>query len=448
MKPEPVFPRPCVSKINLAISIAFLFFCRPLFALDLVDGPLGIWLQAEAVPELTKLLNHHPRLKGEQIKIVSLVDGRPVTPGNVLSGQIRQQLTQDLIDGADVRIPYTDKVACRSVETRNLLGIEVRRSGGQRYRVSLAMLDAEEGIWINGTSQHWTGRLTENQKRNLGKNILKPDWDIYSVDQTSEIGEALLSQLECQLPIDAPIYFVPGNDAREREILRKVRQGLLNRTLTSLDREAAGSIINLTLPPDQASGIAALDLLTGQGSRGIRLAEVTLSNSRRGVFAERRPATGRITRQPEPADLISDIQIESKRNKCHGEGPECVDIKFRVHQSAYIMPFFTRNGYAVPLNCKLESRQRPGVVEYGLKVPRGTESDRPSLGFYVLAVENRSDALALQSQLAAGAKRCEKHPRGSAKWIVSMRNTLENMSQPVSWESLHFIRTSNDINVM
>ena len=439
MKPE----------ISLAISFALLLFCRPLLALDLIDGQLGIWLQDEAVPELTDLLNHHPRLKGEQIKIVSMVDGHPVAPGNVLSDQIRQQLTQDLIDGADVRIPYTDKVACRSVETRNLLGIEVRRSGGQRYRVSLAMLDAEEGIWINGTSQHWSGRLTEDQKRNLGKIVLKRKWDIYSVDQTSEIGEALLSQLECQLPIQAPIYFVPGNDAREREILRKVRQGLLNRTLTSLNRDEAGSVISLTLPQqDQVSGIAALDLLTGQDGPGVRLAEVTLSNPRRGDSVERRHAASGITRQPKPDELISDIQIESKRNKCRGEGPACIDIKFRVHQPAYVIPFYTRNGHAVPLNCKLEPRQRPGFVEYGLKVPGGAGDDRPSLGFYVLAVENRSDALALQSKLATGARGCAKRPRDSASWVVSMRDTLENMDHSVSWQSLHLIRINNDINVM
>ena len=56
MKPEYAIDRLIISRIMLIVSLVALCLCRPVFALDLVEGHLGNWPRSEAVPALTDLL--------------------------------------------------------------------------------------------------------------------------------------------------------------------------------------------------------------------------------------------------------------------------------------------------------------------------------------------------------------------------------------------------------
>lgn len=105
---------------------------------------------------------------------------------------------------ANVQIVFDDYNRCMPIPVNTILGTEVTEHHSQEYRVTLAMVDREEGIWLHGTNLSWRGRLTANQRRELhAATQSHAVQDLYRSQQTIEIADALYAQLRCQRNIMA-----------------------------------------------------------------------------------------------------------------------------------------------------------------------------------------------------------------------------------------------------
>jgi len=242
------FSQPSFSILSL-FMISLLMPWSGVHAARVVDGSLGAWIEREVSPMLSKLLTNHPRFKGEPIKIMAMSDGFPITVSNKLTNQIREQLTQDLLSGAEVKIVFDDNNRCRPVKVNTILGIEVQKLYAGNHRVSLAMVDIEEGIWLNGTNISWNGKLTSGQRRAFKASVeRRVAASILASYQTSEIAEALYSQLQCNEAIISPVFFEPAGGDSGQAVLRHLRKKFSSSVLTTIDKNTAASIISLRLP--------------------------------------------------------------------------------------------------------------------------------------------------------------------------------------------------------
>ncbi|MDZ7684836.1 MAG: hypothetical protein U5O39_07355 [Gammaproteobacteria bacterium] len=79
-------------------------------------------------------------------------DGQPVAISDGLTDRVRDQLTTSLLSQSSARIVLDRTDRCTPASVAHVLGIEIERDTGADYRVSLAIVDIEEGIWVNGTS--------------------------------------------------------------------------------------------------------------------------------------------------------------------------------------------------------------------------------------------------------------------------------------------------------
>ncbi len=293
-----------------------------------LGGDLGDWLDDHAVPELTSLLSEHPRFKGQVIDIVAIDKGQPAAIADELAERIRDQLTLALVRETGVRIPFDTR--CEPVHT--VLGIEIDRASTAHFNVTLAMLDLDESIWINGTAQRWSGRLNSGQRRMLATRI---------------------ADTRC----------------------------------------------------DNAMSVA----MSGNG---------------------------------DPV-LISDIVISDAANQCRDA--HCVDVSVELFDAAYVLPFYTRNGSLTPRYCRLPARDRSGGLNYGINVPAGDNPSGPSLGFYLLAVEDREVAREMIDTLAMASSACGNAATAPVAWMGRLESLLANAGGAVTWRALHLIVDSRGI---
>ncbi|MGD2074445.1 MAG: hypothetical protein PVI91_07625 [Gammaproteobacteria bacterium] len=138
------------------------------------------WLDTELAPYLAEQLAEHPRFKGESLILVSL-DGPDIQPEiDGLTRRLRDQLMDDLLAEAGVRLPWQaqqrqaehhrrlDRVSCQRIRDADYyVGIEISRSATARYRVSVRALDVRAGEWVSGFGQSWSGTLTPGELRAL-----------------------------------------------------------------------------------------------------------------------------------------------------------------------------------------------------------------------------------------------------------------------------------------
>ncbi len=261
---------------SLVMIVLALFTSNIIQASSVVEGPLGIWITQQASPKLGEILTQHPRFKGERIKIMAMRDGHPIAVTDQLTDHIREQLIEDLLSIADVKIVFDDTNRCNPIRVDIILGIEVQKHDSREHRISLAMVDIEEGIWLNGTNLFWHVRLSNSQRRAFDTSLLNRSTPtVLNIHQTTEIAQALYTQLQCNKAIATPLFFEPAEDDPERKVLRKLIEKISNQTLTTIDKEAAASIITLRyLPGEFILEIVAND----HPAQSLRIAEVKITD--------------------------------------------------------------------------------------------------------------------------------------------------------------------------
>ena len=452
------------------IVASLLLPWRGAYAARVVAGSLGTWIERDVSPMLSKLLTNHPRFKGEPIKIMSMSDGFPIAVGDELTNLVREQLTEDLLSSAEVRIVFDDNNRCRPVKVNTILGIEVQKHYSGNHRVSLAMVDIEEGIWLNGTNISWNGKLNHSQRRALKTSAQDPvATSILASDQTSEIAEALYSQLQCNEAIISPVYFEPAGADSGQAILRHLREKFSSSVLTTIDKNAAASIVSLRLPEFYSEDYESQpqDPVTGSYILGLanidnplqvhRIAEVSVSNrgSNRDGTATKIPSNRVIypnTEYAAASGILSEIHIadrHSRDNVCEPHRKDCVDVSFEISLPAYTVLFYSVNGQTAPLSCKPPGQKQAGEQHYGINVPAGLDPNRPTVGFYALAFKERSAARRLHAAISKNTSNCSGRKQATSTWMATLTRLIEPYGNKypdrTDWQAIHLTRYQNQI---
>ena len=424
----------------------------------LVDGALGVWLLEEVSPQFSELLNNHPRFKGTRIRIMALRDGRPFPITDRLSERIKRQLTQDLLQSADVQIVYDRYQHCQPESVSTVLGIEVLRITPTIYRVVLAMVDTDEGIWLSGTNIVWQGRLDQSQQRFFAQAANAAGGTELPVAQTDEVVGALQAQLKCHRGIVAPIYFSIEDHAALRDIGRGLKQRISSRSLVTINKSDAQSILSIGVDGNSIYVELATVELPDYRSR---IAAVRVNGLTTPATGSNLPAMGyaqdyvRLASTERPDRLLSDLQIADRGGVCDRRSRTCVDITFRLNEPAYLVPIYIKDGMAEVVNCRLDKRVGIGFQQYGVNV--STRSQGGSrVGFYALAFKLRSDARAVLSLLRDSSRKC----RGSNRFRIPVTTILKPYlscasnsyekcgSGQFDWTAIHLSRDSSGVNIL
>ncbi len=123
------------------------------------------WLTTTVTPKLANTLSSHPKFRGEVIRMSAMQDGHIIPHSNKLISNIERDLTHLLNRYQNIRIQWRGQPSKPSDRPIHyVLGIEVQPHGTYEHRVTLAMVDLSEGIWVSGTAARWQGRLSRSEK--------------------------------------------------------------------------------------------------------------------------------------------------------------------------------------------------------------------------------------------------------------------------------------------
>lgn len=433
------------------IGTLLLWSSMPVHALRVVEGSLGSWLEREASPRLVEMLIKHPRLKGQRLKIMGIQDGNPVALNNRLGADIKDQLTQDLLAQAGIQLIFNEHSGCTTEKVNLILGIDTRRRDNNRHRVTVAMVDVEEGLWLSGANFSWSGRLTNLQDKAFRTRIASPALQTsVDISRSNEISRQLIEQLACLPTLKAPIFFTASDSSVSQGVVLRLKAHFEQQSKTTLNAEAAGSLLRVqqtNLPGEQSELVLSVASVE-QPKKYAPLAQVVLA----GRVAALQPAA--YTQNNRPVHLLSALSI-SKRSRrlaaggvCKDRSTGCVQVAYELFRPAYVVSFYTRNGVPVPESCHLGQQRTVGKHLLHVKVPRGSAVSRPTLGVYTLAFNQRGPAEILQRELNLGAPSCTNKPSDVDAWVSSFTHALARYEKRMDWQTLHMMRDANGVRAL
>lgn len=133
-----------------------------------VSGDLGVWLKYKAGPSLSQLIKTEPRFIGETIDFVGLRNGLPGPLDTALAQDVGDEVRRILLNTPGIRVPLNAN-SCEVKDEGVALAIEIVRLDRSQHRITLALLDLDESIWINRSVQTWSGRLNSSQYQRLAQ---------------------------------------------------------------------------------------------------------------------------------------------------------------------------------------------------------------------------------------------------------------------------------------
>lgn len=401
-----------MKKLRFAI---FMILASCQFNAFALSGELGRWIKSNAGPELARLIQEEPRFIGEAIDIIALRDGHPAAVDDGLTESIREALRHLLLNQSGIRMPLQTTNQCQATRTHIVLGISIDQQDAYQHRVQLALLDLDENMWINQSSQVWLGRLSRQQDRLLGT-FVSPDDDVFDQDNAAAIASMIDEKVRCGMPLPQPVYIETENPHWQKAV-----ESLLEKHL------------DITRDPIEAA--SSLVMIRQQQQLNIHVA------SPHNTYSLTRLALS--SRHPE-SPLISAITLSNRKIECRGQGRRCIDIEYETYKDAFVFEFFTRSGELTALNCDTRPRVTSGQVRKGLRVPDAGHPSRPALSYYVLATRNPAIAEKLADSLHAASRRCH----GEADANNRKQLALLVASKEVTWRSLHLIHRHGRVEAM
>ena len=448
--------------VNYGIVLAALLVtASPVSADALLAGSLGQWLEQSAAPELTDILSNHPKFKGETIRIVPMRDGKPADGSDQLNHAMQQFLTHRLLRDGNIRIAWSNREMHCGVprEIPYLLGLEVSKKSYQEHRVSIAMVDVEEAIWVSGIGLRWEGRLSSSERRALQQPVLQPDNGSIArplaVREADKIAELLEARMRCNLQtgIDGSVFFDASSQTEINRVIRSLERELALTPLApvtnrrqdadwimhALSEPAGGGASELivTLKPNAEN--VAIQRVASVFVTGLVVADdapdTNPSNQRRLVeasFAEQDLLTA-LTFHPSPQAGIC--------GTARARANTCIEVQFQLLDPAYLVVFRTSGNSVNALNCTTTQKQfARGTRRYRMRVPpTGLPSNRPDAGIYALATQSSriANVLAKHVRKAPGACRSSTEGNSYAEWLADFRTLIIDHEDVVDWQVLH-----------
>lgn len=146
------------------------------------SGDLDRWVDRELVPQVTKELSEHPRLKDQPFVIVAMHNDDTQPEIDALSGHIRQRLQDGLRNAPGAQLMWQpgrvrgqhhrslEQVDCSGTLQQPALqvGIDSQISPlTGKLHVAVKAVDLRQGNWIAGFAHQWEGEATEPEAKAL-----------------------------------------------------------------------------------------------------------------------------------------------------------------------------------------------------------------------------------------------------------------------------------------
>jgi len=217
------------------------------------------WISETAVPAISAQLSTHPRFKGESVRVVVFVDGKPAPRSNALAISFRDQLADAIIAVPDIRIsPPVSRdngTDCTRNDAHYYVGLQISRTGKERFRIDLRALDLEDQGWVAGFDPFWEGSLSRNQQRAFDQagadaSFLGERSVPFSVSESDMIAASLARELGCaSMRQMTGEYLVLLDDNSD---LAAPLDGIAELISNNL---AAGQSLQFTSDPDRANAV-------------------------------------------------------------------------------------------------------------------------------------------------------------------------------------------------
>ncbi len=396
------------------------------------------WLRDRAAPQLAEVLAKHPRFKGERIRFVGVVDGRPTTIDNELTADIRRALTHRILKQGSNDVVGNLTPSCQRVGRREtyLVGINIRAAGSRYHEVNLAVMDVTEGIWVAGVSYNWRGRLSTAQRAALKQTVSHSAAGSSSrplpLENRQLVVERLLQQMRCNLPqgVDGTVTLALPERPELQLLARELEQRLVAQPGMVLAEQTDNSNWQLRVllsdaPPMPTQVVLALAAVDDPAAAQ-RVAQVTVS-----VPQSRRARSAKVTAVPvvASADLLSDFHT---LERCAESRDRCAQVGFTLHDDAYVLVFRTHAAALSATSCTArQERRMAGELQFRVQVAADTDT---RTGFYVIASRDREVIRELERLVRRSSSACStRRPANPAGLLAAM----ERLQPRLQWRAMH-----------
>ncbi|HEX7036296.1 MAG TPA: hypothetical protein VF210_11005 [Pseudomonadales bacterium] len=441
-----------------------------------LDSELGRWLDRIA-PELAETLAQHPRFRGETLRLVVLTPGNPEGRSNRLAEAIEQRLRQRLLAVEGVRLA-AESSARRCEPPRPidyLIRIDLTPVGSREARVQVAVVDLAESLWVGGISHEWEGQLSAAERSALGSAVTQAEpgsaGSPIPLGDADAVAAALKADLLCTLPrgLDGPLYVTVPERTELSRVALALQSALRYEPVAALTADRGDAAWLLELAPRHAvSDVGELELVLTDPDGGPRqrvasvfvLAPALAQQPAKPPPLRPRREEAAPPARPAPAvaparTLLSMLEMQpaAPEGICDDRQARinaCVEVRFELHEPAYLFVLHTR-GHALvdaPCDARLE-RAEPGERRFRLRVPPSRYAEdpdsAPDAGLYVLAVRDRTAARQLREVLGAAPGACSGGGLETADWLAGLERVLGRYPDRVHWRALHLAHDTRGI---
>ena len=144
---------------------------------------LNLWVDNQLIPYVVKHVSRHPKFKGQPVALVSLKGNHVTAEVNGLAHDIRNRMTQALLQTPGVRLVWRptlilgshdrgqEYVSCDELRgVRYYIGLDVGLSPKDgAVEVTLRTLDLTENTWVSGFYLSWRGKASSSQHYALSR---------------------------------------------------------------------------------------------------------------------------------------------------------------------------------------------------------------------------------------------------------------------------------------
>ncbi len=426
---------------------------------DLLSASLGLWLKNTAAPELVEVLGNHPKFKGQQVRFVTLENSKPAMQSNRLNDAVQQYLTHQVLRAGRNNVAWqSDRPPCATVtrQAPYLVGVEVSRAGRYKHRVSLAIIDTEEAVWVSGVSLSWQGKLLEAERAALGQpvsnaasgTLLNP----IPIDDRKRLVDAIQVQLKCSLPagLDGTVHVKSASQPQLQLVMRQFAQALTVQptiTPTATPAHANWQLHADILPAGFEAQELALSLAPNDNPQatqriaGVFITGALLDGTQGDKTAQHEPPQHGQAGDPSAGGLLGDLRYAKPGSRCKTRARgSCVEVTFDLFDDAHLLVFRTSDAQVRPTTCTTrKSLRKPGEHKYHIKLP-GLTPDTPA-GIYVLASRQRSAMRRIERHLQRAPGACGRKAQGSSeRWLAELLDLVEAQGNSLEWRALHLVR--------
>ncbi len=432
------------------------------------------WISETAVPAMLTQLSAHPRFKGESVRVVVFVDGKPAPLSNALAISFRDKLADAIIAVPDIRISppvsRNNGTDCTWNDAHYYVGLQISRTAKERFRIDLHALDLEDQAWVAGFDPFWEGSLSRSQRRAFDKasadaSFLGERSVPFSVSESDMIAASLARELGCaSLRQMTGEYLVLLDDNSD---LAAPLDGIAELISNNL---AAGQSLQFTSDPDRANAV-----LTGKAHSidadlhqyWATVAPLDPGSELPALNASTyvRTGTARVNRVQIPASqnmLLSSTRLTDTNGTgaCNSDRKTCVAMQVRAGEDAVV--FFLNhqvNHGLVRLSgpgCRPQTDARVVRAHETISQPlplftlmpdatsRSTEwSASPDADtYYAIAVNDSKAAHILSRHLQKLPQRCSAAVRFGLEgeklenWMSVFAQTMTQWRSHVDWQAI------------